>query len=163
MSKGRSIRSFEYVNHPYEQVRDALADAALDVFRSATSAATTRAESVASELKVSLGAIEVGAEIDIKVKEIEDRPADSPIGPQTRLQLEWAAKKSPRLFPFMQAELAIYRLTATETQLDFSGSYDPPLGLLGGAVDALVGHRIAEASVHRFVADVADYLKRTLT
>jgi len=29
----------------------------------------------------------------------------------------------------------------------------------GGAADALVGHRIAEASVHRLVADVANYLR----
>ena len=53
----------------------------------------------------------------------------------------------------MTAVLAVYPLTATETQLDFSGQYDPPLGAVGDAVDALVGHRIAEASVHRFVTE----------
>ena len=49
-----------------------------------------------------------------------------------------------------------------ETQLDFSGQYEPPLGAVGDAVDALVGHRIAEASVHRFVTDVARYLREHL-
>jgi hypothetical protein len=29
-------------------------------------------------------------------------------------------------------------------------------------VDALVGHRVAEASVHRFVSEVNSYLKTTL-
>jgi hypothetical protein len=29
-------------------------------------------------------------------------------------------------------------------------------------MNAIVGHRIAEASVHRFIADVAEYLRRTL-
>ena len=62
----------------------------------------------------------------------------------------------------MSAELSVYPLTGTETQLDFHGHYEPPLGLLGGAVDAVIGHKIAEASVHRFVSDVAHYLRDTL-
>ena len=73
-----------------------------------------------------------------------------------------SSERSPHLFPFMKAELSIYPLTATETQLDLSGHYEPPLGALGTAVDALIGHRLAEASVHRFVTDVAEYLKTTL-
>ena len=68
----------------------------------------------------------------------------------------------PRLFPIMKADLSIYPLTATETQLDFKGVYEPPLGPLGEAVNAIVGHRIAEVSVHRFVSDVAGYLRKTL-
>jgi hypothetical protein len=62
----------------------------------------------------------------------------------------------------MRAELAVYPLTSTETQLDFQGVYEPPLGALGKAVNAVVGHRIAEASVHRFVSNVAQYLRQTL-
>jgi len=67
----------------------------------------------------------------------------------------------PRLFPLMKAEISIYPFTATETQLDFLGVYKPPLGLLGKAVNAIIGHRIAEASVHRFVSDVAAYLRKS--
>jgi hypothetical protein len=68
----------------------------------------------------------------------------------------------PHLFPLMKAEISIYPLTATETQLDFSGFYQPPLGPLGKAVNAIIGHRIAEVSVHRFVGDVAGYLRQAL-
>ena len=68
----------------------------------------------------------------------------------------------PRLFPLVKANLSIYPLTATETQLDFKGLYEPPLGPLGKALNAMVGHRIAEVSVHRFVSDVARYLRETL-
>lgn len=77
-------------------------------------------------------------------------------GPVTRLQLEWQAVKIPSLFPFMKAELSIYPLTRTETQLDFSGFYEPPLGAVGKAVNAIIAHRMAELSVHRFVSDVAE-------
>jgi hypothetical protein len=62
----------------------------------------------------------------------------------------------------MNARIAVYPLTSTETQLDFGGSYDPPLGVLGSAIDAAVGCRVAEASEHRFVADVAQCLRQTL-
>jgi hypothetical protein len=162
MAKGRELRCFDYVNHPYEQVRDALCRDAPGVFQAATTVAASRAHEVASELRVHVGALEIGAEIRITVNQVEVRPAEPLHAPETRLHIEWEAARRPGLFPLMRAELAIYPLTATETQLDLSGRYEPPLGLVGGAVDAIAGHRIAEASVHRFVTDVAEYLRRTL-
>jgi hypothetical protein len=60
----------------------------------------------------------------------------------------------------MKADVAIYPLSPTETQIDFSGKYEPPLGLFGGAMDAAVGHRMAEASVHRFVVAVVERLRQ---
>jgi len=162
MGKGREIRSFDYVNHPYERVRDALKEDAVSVFRDATKAAASRAESVASALKVELAGVEVGKEIAIAVDSVEEGAQAVDGSPVTRLRLEWEAASAPKLFPLMKAELAIYPLTATETQLDFSGSYEPPLGLLGSAMNAVVGHRVAEASVHRFMNEVAQYLRTTL-
>jgi len=162
MSKGRPVRCFDYVNHPYEKVRDALSREALAVFQNATKGAESRAQSVASELRVQLGSIDVGTDIAISVKGVEDETALDLSARRTLLALEWAASRTPHLFPLMRAELAIYPLTATETQLDFSGHYEPPLGVLGSAIDAVIGHRIAEASVHRFVGDVADYLRKSL-
>lgn len=156
----REVRSFDYVNHPYDRVRDALREDALDVFRSATRAAATRAQSVASALRVNLGGIEVSTEIEIAVKGIEEGGTRS--APTTRILLEWQAAQRANLFPLMNAQLAVYPLTANETQLDFSGSYDPPLGALGSAIDAVAGYRIAEASVHRFVSDVAQHLRERL-
>lgn len=162
MSKGSQIRSYDYVNHPYDQVRDALTRDALAVFQSATKAATSRAHSVASQLRVNVAGIEVATDITISVKNVGEDAKGATSAPTTRLQLEWEAAKSPRLFPFMRAELSVYPLTATETQLDFSGSYEPPLGALGSAMNAIVGHRIAEVSIHRFVTEVAEYLRTAL-
>ena len=104
----------------------------------------------------------LAADIAIAVKQIVETPATATSGPSTVIHLEWEAVSLPHLFPFMKAELALYPLTATETQLDFSGAYQPPLGVLGSAMNAMVGHRIAEGSVHRFVTDVAEYLRTTL-
>jgi hypothetical protein len=162
MSRGSEIRCYDYVNRPYEQVRDALSRNALEVFQSATKAAASRAHSVAAELRLDLGGIAVEAEIAIAVNKVEEKPASAMSGPATRLELEWQAAKAPALFPVMRAELTAYPLTSTETQLDFSGVYEPPLGPVGTALNAVAGHRIAEASVRRFIEDVAAYLRQAL-
>jgi hypothetical protein len=163
MGRAREIRCYDYVNHPYVQVRDALSKDPLAVFQSATKAAASRAQSIASELRVEMGGIGVQADILISIKNIDEQASKGMGGPLTRLQLEWEAAKLPSLFPLMNAELSIYPLTRSETQLDFLGFYEPPLGPLGKAVNAIVGHRIAEVSVHRFVTDVARSLSQTLT
>jgi len=162
MSKGLEIRCYDYVNHPYAKVRDVLKRDALNVFQGATKAAASRAQSVAAELHVDLGGIGVKAEIAISVKKIEEQVADAMSGPATRLLLEWEAATAPSLFPLMKAELSVYPLTSTETQLDFGGLYEPPFGTVGRAMNAVAGHRIAEASVHRFINEVAEHLRQTL-
>ncbi|HTC36069.1 MAG TPA: hypothetical protein VK724_22005 [Bryobacteraceae bacterium] len=162
MSKGREVRCYDYVNHPYAQVRDVLGKDAPAIFQAATKSANSRAQSIISELRVDVGGIALEADIVITVKKWEEQTAEMS-GPSTRLQLEWQAAKMPGLFPLMKAELVIYPLTASETQLDFAGLYEPPLGVVGKALDAVVGYRIAEVSVHRFVNDVAGYLRQALS
>lgn len=162
MTTGREIRCFDYVNHPYAQVRDALVKDALTVFQAATKAAASRANSVASELRVNIAGVAVATDIAITVKKIEEKVSETSSIPVTRLQLEWEAANRPHLFPFMKAELDIYSLTSTETQLDFFGVYEAPLGAVGKALNAMAGHSIAEAAVHRFVNDVAGYLRTNL-
>jgi hypothetical protein len=158
--KPREIRCYDYVNYPYERVRDALRNDALTVFQSATKSAVSRAQSVAAELHVDIGGVGVKADINVVVKNVEEQIETIPF-PTTRLQLEWEAATLPGLFPFMRAELSIYPLTATETQLDFLGHYEPPFGVVGKAMNAVIGYRIAELSIHRFLAEVAKYLRQT--
>ena len=162
MSTRCEIRSYDYVNRPYEHVRDALRQNALTVFQSATKSAASRAQSIAAELHVDFGGIGVKTDINISVKNIEEKIGDATSTPSTRLLLEWEAALVPGLFPLMKGELSVYPLTSTETQLDFSGFYEPPFGAVGRTMNAIVGHRIAEVSVHRFVNDVAGYLRQAL-
>lgn len=159
VSNAKTIRVFDYVNQPYEAVRARLTEDSRAVFRDATKVAALRASSVASELRVTIAGIEVGAEIAIDIKSIESTPKTVTSPETTKIEIEWEAAKMPRLFPFMSAKLMIYPLTASETQLDLVGEYEPPLGIVGSAIDAAVGHRIAEASVHHFIKDVAGFLR----
>jgi hypothetical protein len=163
VSRDKTIRVYDYINHPYGAVRQKLTAEALEVFRSATKVAALRAKSVASELHVNFAGIEVGTDISISVKTIEDQPKTVSSPPVTRIHLEWEAANMPRLFPFMRAELSVYPLTATETQLDLSGNYEPPFGVVGNVIDSVLGHRIAEAAVHQFIKDIAVYLRSELS
>lgn len=160
--KGREIRCYDYVNHPYDRVRNALNQNALTVFQSATKTAASRAQSVAAELHVDFGGIGVKTDIKILVKGVEEKVPGRNSLPKTTLRLEWEAARMRRLFPLMKGALSLYPLTSTETQLDFSGVYKPPFGTVGKTMNAIIGHRIAEVSVHRFVSDVAGYLRQTL-
>lgn len=162
MSKRRQVRSYEYVNHSYEKVRAALTADSKQVFRSATTAAASRAHDLAAKLEVRIAGVDVGREIDITVGVAHEVQAIALRPTRTVIPIEWQAAESPGLFPLMKGQLEVYPLTATETQLDFSGEYDPPLGVVGDAVDAVIGHRLAEASVQRFVADVGAYLRKAL-
>ncbi len=58
----REIRCYDYVNHPYERVRDALLHDAVAIFQSATKSAVSRAQSVATELRVDVGGIGIKAD-----------------------------------------------------------------------------------------------------
>jgi hypothetical protein len=47
-------------------------------------------------------------------------------------------------------------------RVEFEGAYEPPRGAVGRAFDAIVGHRIAQATVHRFVNDVIEEIRQEL-
>lgn len=156
----KSIRCYDYVNHPFHQVCDALRSKSNSVFHEATTSAESRAESVAAGLHINVAGIEVGKNVAIRIKLYEE--VENKAGQKMTVHLEWKATEQPGFFPVMTARLEVYPITQSETQLDFHGEYEPPLGLLGKAIDAVVGHRIAEASVHQFVSEVATYLRKNI-
>src|SRR5262245_38262855 len=98
MEKGRFIRCFDYVNQPYPRVRQALTGNALEIFQKATKVAEARAGDVASELRVQLGSIEIGTDIAISVRGVEEAPGLRSWDQATKLLLEWQSAKSPRWF-----------------------------------------------------------------
>jgi hypothetical protein len=163
MTASHALHCYDYVNRPYAVVRDTLRADLGGIFERATAGAARRAETLAATLKVGVGALEIGTDVLIEVRGIEERE-EGPAGrtPTTFIDLRWRAARAAALFPSMEAELVVYPLSRDETQLELDGRYAPPLGPLGGALDSLVGHRVADASVHRFVTDVARLLRDEL-
>jgi len=162
MTSQHTLRCYDYVNQPFERVQNALRNDAAGIFKAATSSAGERVSALGAQLRVRVGVLEVATQVRIEVGPATSEMS-SPWGYEIAVfPLQWQSSSSPSLFPRMQAKLQVYPLSSRETQLDFEGTYDPPLGLLGDAVDALVGHRIAEACALRFVQDVAALLRARL-
>lgn len=164
MAPAHELWCYDYVNHPYTVVRDAMRADLGGIFERATKSATGRAHALAANLKVGLGALEIGTDVVMEVLGVEERE-EGPAG-RTRttfIKLRWKAARAAALFPSMEAEVIIYPLSRDETQIELHGRYAPPLGAVGSALDTLIGHRIADASVHRFVTDVASLLRGELT
>ena len=162
MSARKPIRSYDYVNHPFEKVKDQLKKDPLQIFQKATTSAAKRGHDVAAELHVNLAGIEIGKDITISIKEVKEGEKKPLSPPNLSILLEWSASKNTLFFPVMEGRLTAYPLTGSETQLDFEGEYEVPLGVLGGVIDSVVGRGIAEASILQLIRDIAAHLRSTL-
>jgi hypothetical protein len=155
------LRVFDYVNHPFARVTALLERDASGVLQRATTLASERAKDLGAKLHAHVGPVDVTADVTIELGPYDDTPLATG-RPAHRIPITWKAIRATRAFPVMHAELVIYPLTATETQLELAGTYEPPLGLVGRAIDSTLLHRIAEASVLQFVQEVARYLREDL-
>ena len=162
MSTARTLRSYDYVNRPVSVVLEALQRDAPGIFSRATSGAAERERALGVQLRMRIGVVDVTADIQVEVGP-QQGPKPFTAGHEvTAFPLTWRSAKTPSLFPYMRARLLIYPLSSHETQLELDGEYDPPLGMLGDAIDSVIGHRVAEACVLRFVQDVAAQLRTEL-
>jgi hypothetical protein len=155
----RELHCYAYVEAPFDLTARLLADNATSVLQHATDDAAEQAGTLSRTLRVEVGGLEVGREVAIEVGEFEPRGIRSSVVP-----LHWRAERGRFLFPELTAELEVSALTLDPplTQLTVSGTYEPPLGLLGAGADRLVLHRLAEATMHRFTHEVADEIRRHL-
>ncbi len=76
--------------------------------------------------------------------------------------LTWRAASADRWFPVLEAELELAPLHGGRSRLAFTGTYRPPLSVVGGIGETVLGHRVAEACVRRFVLDASQRLGTTL-
>jgi len=154
MTHPRHLNCYDYATVDYDRVREILGVDASGLFHRATVAAARRVEEIVSTLHVSVGPIDVAADVKIDIRRVVHNV--TALGDRSTLvELSWTAARSAKLFPVMDAMLTVYPLSRAETQLDLVGYYHPPLGVVGNVIDAVVGHRLARASVLRFVQEVA--------
>ena len=73
------------------------------------------------------------------------------------LLIEWHA--GTRLFPDFHGTLRLRIASITATRLTFEGGYRPPLGAPGRLFDALIGRRIARATLHGLLKRIGDALE----
>ena len=59
------------------------------------------------------------------------------------------------LFPVLDADIRLAPAGERATLLTMAGSYRPPLGALGDVLDRTILHRVAAATVRRFLTQLA--------
>src|SRR5689334_4305594 len=98
MTDQHRLRCYDYVNQPDAKVRDALRSDAAGIFARATTSATERERSIAVQLHVRVGPLDVATDVRIEVGTPEETMS-SPFGyPMTVFPVSWSAVKTPSLF-----------------------------------------------------------------
>lgn len=79
----------------------------------------------------------------------------------TGMAIRWEATGTGgALFPVLDADIRLAPAGYQVTVLTMAGSYRPPLGILGQALDRAILHRIASATIHNFLGRVAEQIAR---
>jgi hypothetical protein len=162
MSAPRAVRCYQTIDRPFRSVAAVLRHQPFDLLQRATSTAAVRAASLAANLRVEVAGLEVGVRVRLCIRRVRDFQGGTDAPPAVRVELTWDAIRRPGLFPSMLAELTARPLSESDTRLEIDGSYWTPMGALGTAIDAVIGHRIAEASTRHFLEDVAAQLRNEL-
>ena len=74
------------------------------------------------------------------------------------MDVSWTPKDGGP-FPSFNGKISI-RPASGKTELQLDGSYEPPLGAVGAAFDAVIGSRIAQATANALLATLKDELER---
>lgn len=151
------LTSFRWLHIPFHEVAALLRDRPIHYIEPAVAAGAERAGEVLTNFDVDFAGVEVAVKAAVEVGEVEMGAAPLPI---VRLPVRWHAIEHAGMFPVMDATVEAYPVDDQRTQLGFQGFYQPPLGKLGAALDSLLLHRVAEATVERFLEVVAHNLKR---
>jgi hypothetical protein len=76
-------------------------------------------------------------------------------GTSTGFAIRWEATgPGGRLFPVLDADIRLAPAGERAAWLTIAGSYRPPLGSLGGALDRAILHHVASATIRGFLARV---------
>lgn len=149
-SSGISMFVYYYVHlgRPFRTVEPRLLELANGLVGLAA-AAYREGEEIRARLGIGDGYTRIGKTVTL-------RPGEPSRGSvETSIPIVWEATGTPGLFPRMEGELVVADLGEGLTQVAIRGSYQPPLGVVGRALDRTLFHRVAEASVKQFLDRIA--------
>ena len=78
----------------------------------------------------------------------------------TAFPITWRATGATSLFPVMRADVVASSIGGGSTSLVFEGTYEPPLGPLGGAADRLILNRVAEMTVKSWLDELSALIEK---
>lgn len=139
---------FVHVNRPFGEVESSLVDQ-LNNLGPFADAAYREGEHLRHR-------VDLGSDLPMMAKAVQVLSGTPLRGSQqTTIPFAWEATGTPGLFPKLDADLIVAAVGPELSQITLRGTYAPPLGPLGRALDRAVLHRVAEASVKSFVDRVA--------
>jgi hypothetical protein len=145
------IRYFVELPLPAATVEEALAAPSAPWLEALASRAGDRGEGMLTE--VGLGPRRLARPVRIRL--------GSPVrlASTTTVPMTWEPVGGEGLLPRLDADLEVGGLGPGRTQLAISARYRPPLGPLGEAVDRVVLHRVAEATVKHFLDRIGESIQ----
>ena len=150
------LHAYAYADVPFDLASRLFAENAEAVLQHATEDAAQEAGTLSRTLKVNVGGFDVSKDAEVEVGEFE--PAQLT---RSSVPITWRAEHGRLLFPTLRARLDIVAISLDPplTMIELTGTYDPPGGAIGAGADKLLLHRVAEATVYRFVHDIAMELR----
>jgi hypothetical protein len=153
--KPRTVGCYGFVNRPYDGVRSLLLRDPVALLHRATTSASARARSIVVSLEI--GVAELHVDVTVQVRRAVEEAGEEGT-PRLRIEFVWEPAHHATVLPSMSATLMAWPFSAAETQLELEGAYHVPMGPLGSVFDAAIGHRIAQATMLRFLDDVQEQL-----
>lgn len=152
----RELHAYAYVDVPFDLASRLFAENAEAVLQHATDSVAEEAGKLSRTLKVNVGGFEVAKGVEVVVGEFE--PAQLT---RSAVPITWRAERGRLLFPTLEASLEIVAVSLDPplSMIELNGTYDPPMGAIGAGADRLLLHRLAEATVYRFVHDIGMELR----
>jgi len=138
-------RYFVEVPLPADQVERALLDSPAEWLSAIAVAAQERGDGLLVE--VGVGPLEAGFRRRVSLRLGE--PVRFPS--MTSVPLTWEPVGLEGLLPRLDANIELGPLGEDRTQLAISARYQPPLGVVGHAIDRVLLHRVAEATLKDFL------------
>jgi hypothetical protein len=150
-------RYFVEVPLPAGQVERALLDSPAGWLSAMAGAAQERGDGLLIE--VGVGPMEGGLRRRVSLRLGEPVRFPSMIS----LPLTWEPVGLEGLLPRLDANIELGPLGEDRTQLAISARYQPPLGVVGQAVDRVLLHRVAEATLKDFLDRVGQAITLSQT
>jgi hypothetical protein len=150
-------RYFIEVPLPADQVERALLDSPAEWLSAIAGAAQERGNGLLAE--VGVGPLEAGLRRRVSLRLGE--PVRFPS--MTSVPLTWEPVGLEGLLPRLDANIELGPLGEDRTQLAISARYQPPLGVVGHAIDRVLLHRVAEATLKDFLDRVGQAITLSQT
>jgi hypothetical protein len=98
-------------------------------------------------IRMNVGDLTVERRVDIKIKHSRAYPGFE------IMEIAWKPHEGGP-YPIFRGTLSVEDVGGNFSRLDLDGAYDPPLGIVGAAFDAVVGHRIAVAGARQLLEEI---------